>query len=463
VSARSEVLGLNGVRSSAEGGGGLRKHLLMLPLVLVVAVWIRAAAADTTRVTMFSQSSFTDGGAPWRPHAAREELLPECAVDRRVSRSGDDGSLRIECQRGIQYGGWTRTLEGITAGRWYRFEAHYLAEEVAEERRTVVARLDWRNAAGDRAGHPEYVYHMEDAGEGWRRVWAIAPAPEGATQVRVELLFGWTPGGTVWWDDIALAEAEAPSPRLVKIATIFHRPRETSSAKENVEEFGEWIDKAAEGSPDIICLPEGVTIIGNGLTMEEAAEPIPGPTSRRLGEMARKHNCYLEACYNERDGEGVYNTAILIDRSGELLGKHRKLYVPREEVEAGVTPGRDAAVFDTDFGRVGMMICWDAQYVEPAQQLALGGAEIILLPIWGGHEALIKARAIENQVFVVTSGYDVPSWIIAPDGEILAEASSEDGAEGAIATAGERARQVHEGAQGGLAVRVWHTGGHPAA
>jgi predicted amidohydrolase len=384
---------------------------------------------------MFAQSSFLDGGKPWRPQAAREEVLPDCAVDSRVSRAGENGSLRIKCQHRVQYGGWTHSQEGINAGSWYRFDAHYLADGVTEERRTVVARLTWRNAAGDPAGQPEYVYHTEEAGGGWRHVWALAPAPEGATQVRLELLFGWSPGGTVWWDDIMLAEAEALPPRPVKIAALYHRPGGNSSAQANVEEFCEWIDKAAEESPDIICLPEGITIIGTGLTMEQVAEPIPGPTSRRLGELARKHNCYIEACYNERDGQAVYNTAILIDRSGELLGKYRKLYVPREEIEGGVTPGRDVPVFDTDFGRVGMMICWDAQYVEPAQRLALGGAEVILLPIWGGHETLIKARAIENQVFMVTSGYDVPSWIIAPDGKILAEASGQDGKEGAIATA----------------------------
>lgn len=386
-------------------------------------------------VTMFAQSSFSEGRTSWRPEASREDILPDCAVDPMVSRSGSDGSLRIECRRRIQYGGWVHALDGVTAGKWYRFDAHYRAEDVAEERRTVVARLCWQDAAGNPTGQPEYVYHTEDAGGGWRHVWALAPAPDGAARVRLELLFGWSPGGTVWWDDITLSEAEAPAPRTVKVATIYHRPSGNSSAQANVEEFCEWIDKAAEGNPDIICLPEGMTIIGNGLSMEQAAEPIPGPTSRRLGASAKKHHCYIEACYNERDGQAVYNTAILIDRSGELLGKYRKLYVPREEIEAGVTPGLDAPVFDTDFGRVGMMICWDAQYVEPAQRLALAGAEIILLPIWGGNETLVRARAIENQVFVVTSGYDIPSWIVSPEGALLAEASAKDGTAGAVASA----------------------------
>jgi len=384
---------------------------------------------------MLSQSSFAETDGVWRACAARAEIAPTCAVDADTSRTGQDGSLRIECRDRVQYGGWATTQTGVEPGSWYRFDAHYLAWNVVEERRMVVARLDWRNARDERVGQPEYIYRIEDAGDGWKHVWALAPAPEEATRVRLELLFGWSPGGTVWWDDVALAETDAPSARPVRIATIYHRPSGMSSAEENVSEFCEWIDRAAREKPDIICLPEGITMVGTNLTYEGVAESLPGPTSRRLGEMAKKHNCYIQACYNERDGQGIYNTAVLIDRMGELVGTYRKLYVPREEVEGGVTPGLECPVFDTDFGRVGMMICWDVQYVGPAQQMALRGAEVILLPIWGGNETLMKARAIENSLFLVSCGYDVPSSIIGPDGTVLAQASWEDGGDGAVAFA----------------------------
>ena len=382
---------------------------------------------------MFAQTSFTPSEDAWQPSAAREELLPKCSVDPDVSREGTDGSLRIECQKPIEYGGWVRTVGGVMPERWYRFDAYYRPQAVVEECRTVVARLDWQRADGERAGQPEYVYHTEDANGGWRHIWAVAPAPEGAAQVRLELLFGWSPRGVVWWDDIRLTEASPPAPRPVTIATIYHRPQGNASAEDNLREFRELIEQAAREKPDLICLPEGMTMVGTPLTYTQVAEPIPGPTFRFLGELASKHRCYLEACYNEREGEAVYNTAILIDRQGKLVGKYRKLYVPREEIEGGVTPGADCPVFETDFGKVGMMICWDVQYVEPAQRLALGGAEIILLPIWGGNETLIKARAIENSVFVVTCGYDVPSWIIDPTGKVLDEASAASGSGVAVA------------------------------
>jgi predicted amidohydrolase len=168
-----------------------------------------------------------------------------------------------------------------------------------------------------------------------------------------------------------------------------------------------------------VCLGEEILLEGNSRTYAGAAEAIPGPSTSRLGERARRYGMYIVAGLTERDGRGVYNTAVLIDRHGNVAGKYRKVYLPREEVEGGVTPGRDLPVFETDFGRIGMMICWDAEYVDPARALALKGAEIVLVPAAGGYLTLLKARALENHLYVVTSGFGVESAIIDPAGEVL--------------------------------------------
>ncbi len=67
-----------------------------------------------------------------------------------------------------------------------------------------------------------------------------------------------------------------------------------------------------------------------------------------------------------------------------------------------------------------MMICWDVQYADPARALALRGAELVLMPIWGGNEVLARARAIENHIFLAASGYGFPSLVYDPLGETLA-------------------------------------------
>jgi predicted amidohydrolase len=89
-------------------------------------------------------------------------------------------------------------------------------------------------------------------------------------------------------------------------------------------------------------------------------------------------------------------------------------------VSRGIAPGSGFPVFDTELGRIGMLICHDASFPEAARELTLGGAELILMPIWGGRQTLVRARAMENGVYVVTSGYDYPSEVIAPTGEVLA-------------------------------------------
>ena len=308
----------------------------------------------------------------------------------------------------------------VEAGRWYRFSARYRAEGLTYEPLQVLARLDWRAAAGKRAGQPDYAYETQ-LGE-WRRVTLEAQAPAGASEVILQLYLANAPQATVWWDDIALDAIPAPRPREVVVAAINLRPKGTGSAQASVRQFIDTIERAVREKTDVILLPEGITVVGTGKKYAEVAETIPGPTSKALGEVARRRSTYVAAGIYERDGATIYNTAVLLDRTGAVAGRYRKVYLPREEIEAGLTPGFDYPVFQTDFGKVGMMICYDVFYADPARALALRGAEMILMPIWGGNQTLAKARAIENRVFLVSSGYDYPTHIIDPHGEYIAAA-----------------------------------------
>jgi predicted amidohydrolase len=176
---------------------------------------------------------------------------------------------------------------------------------------------------------------------------------------------------------------------------------------------------------DLVCLPEGITVIGTGKSYADVSEAAPGPTTERLGRLARKLNAYIVAGIYEREGRVVYNTAVLLDRQGRLAGKYRKTHLPREEWEAGITPGDAYPVFTTDFGRIGLIICYDLQFPEPSRAMAAQGAEILVLPIWGGFDTLARARALENSVYLISSTYDMRSYILDPTGAILAEATRE--------------------------------------
>jgi predicted amidohydrolase len=208
----------------------------------------------------------------------------------------------------------------------------------------------------------------------------------------------------------------------VKVASVNHRPRGTKTPGENLEQFAKFIDQAGAQKADVICLPEGITVCGTRLKYVDVAEAIPGPSTKFLGECAARNKAYVVAGIYEREGKVVYNTSVLIGRDGQLMGKYRKVCLPREEIDGGITPGTEYPVFDTDFGRVGMMICWDVSYPEVARELSARGAEMIFMPIWGGNETLARARAIENQVYVVASGYDFRTAIYDKAGEVMARA-----------------------------------------
>ena len=367
---------------------------------------------------------FTAQPEGWTHSSPRPEIAPRFSVDRGAGRQGG-GALRIDGGKGgSAFGAWRRNIEGISGGKTYRFRAWYRTRGVSHVGRSVSARLEWLNEKGEQVRPPDYVGDAGSDGD-WARVEHVAEAPEGAKRVVVQLALGWAPGGSVWWDDIRLEEETSPPQRVIRAATIFHRPRGTKSAAESVEQFCRIIEAGAAQKPDILCLPEGITVIGNGKSYAEVSEPIPGPTTQRLGVLARKLRSYIVAGIYERVGEIVYNTAVLIDREGKVAGTYRKTHLPREEVEAGITPGDSYPVFKTDFGTVGLMICWDLQFPEPARALALKGAEVILLPIWGGSEVLAQARAIENHLFMITSSYDMKTFVVDPAGRVLAEATAE--------------------------------------
>ena len=374
----------------------------------------------------WQQSGFADGAPGWDAWSPRAEIAPRAFVAKAPSR-GEPGALALSgAGNAAACGEWRHRIDGVQAGRWYRLTAHYRTEAVAHEGWQVLVRLDWAGADGDRVGWPDYAYRTRPAGE-WREVVLEAPAPEGASAVDVQLRLQNAAQGVVYWDDLRLEEMDTPGPRRIRVAGVNLRPRETGSAEASVRAFARLAAREVPEGTDVVVLPEGISVVGTGKTYADVAEPLPGPTTTALGELARRKRAYVVAGLYEREGHVVYNTAVLLDRSGALVGRYRKVYLPREEIEAGLTPGSAYPTFATDFGRVGLMICWDTQYADPARALALAGAELLLVPIWGGNETLVRARAIENRVFVATSGYDFPTLVVDPDGEVLARAEDDEG------------------------------------
>ena len=224
----------------------------------------------------------------------------------------------------------------------------------------------------------------------------------------------------------------------------------------------EWRTREAAGKgAQIICLQElfrsQYFCREENARLFDLAETIPGPSSEALSRLAHELNVVIVGSVFERRAPGVYhNTAVVIDAGGALLGLYRKMHIPDDPLyfeKFYFTPG-DLGFrgFDTRYGRVAALVCWDQWYPEAARLAALGGAEVLFYPTAIGWHPLEKAElgaaqhdawrtiqrshAIANGIYVAAVnrvGFEGPpdhglefwgaSFVADPFGRILAEAS----------------------------------------
>lgn len=197
---------------------------------------------------------------------------------------------------------------------------------------------------------------------------------------------------------------------------------------------------AGGGKADLIVLTELCTTGYSFKSMEElsvAAESIPdGESISRLMALAKKINAHLVAGIAEREGDKFYNSAVLVGPGG-YIGKYRKIHLFKDEKDL-FTPGdSEFPVFEVEGTRIGIMICFDWAFPEVARVLALKGAEIICHPsnlVLPYAFDVMRARAIENRVFVITSSrtgeerglsFQGKSQIVNPEMNIIAVSGQE--------------------------------------
>ena len=362
----------------------------------------------------------------WKFESQRKEIAPVSFIDKKVLFNNAPTLALSGGGKKYADGHWYY-FSNVQAGKYYAFETSFMTSKIEEPYRSVLARIIWLNESGEIIGEAEYPATLLDKNkQGWSIIKQTYKVPERASKAKLELQYRWDADGSVHFGGISFQPTNPPPARIVNLASIHFRPVDSISSQENLEKFGQLVAKAAAQHADIVCLPEGITLVGTKLNYISASEPIPGPSTKFLGELSKKYHLYIVAGILEKDGEVVYNTAVLLDRDGNLAGKYRKVSLPREEIDGGVTPGDTLPVFDTDFGRIGMMICWDVSFPETARTLAKKGAEVILMPIWGGNVNLAKARAIENQVYLVSSTYDMITAVFDQEGEVMKQASTDD-------------------------------------
>ena len=208
------------------------------------------------------------------------------------------------------------------------------------------------------------------------------------------------------------------SVKTLRVALVQDQDR--GSAEANLQRIEAAVAEAAEAGARLVLLQE----LHNGpyfcqhesVDEFDRAEPIPGPSSERLGRLAKAHSMVIVASLFERRAAGLYhNTAVVLERDGSLIGRYRKMHIPDDPgflEKFYFTPGDlGFEPVDTSVGRLGVLVCWDQWYPEAARLMALAGAELLLYPTAIGWDPGDDAAEQERQR---------AAWILSQRGHAVA-------------------------------------------
>jgi Predicted amidohydrolase len=186
-----------------------------------------------------------------------------------------------------------------------------------------------------------------------------------------------------------------------------------------------------EENADIVFFPEAYQYTQDRDILKRPDELvyIVNEFKLKCAELAKKYHSHIVPWDYEVDDGKFYNISYILDRYGEEVGKYRKVHLPYEEIVRGISSGNEFPVFDLDFGKVGIMICFDNYYPESARILGNKGAELVLYPLYGDTlipqwELKMRARAVDNSMYIASSqlshGSDIAyTGIVNPKGDVI--------------------------------------------
>lgn len=241
--------------------------------------------------------------------------------------------------------------------------------------------------------------------------------------------------GTMLAASAGFAQQPTDGPRKVVIGTVMHWFQGNYPGLEaRLAEISGLIDTAAREAErkypgegiDLVVLPEQAVTMGKGNTAAERGVKLDGLVLERMGAAARKHRTYLVVPLDLNEGGGkITNSAVLLDRAGKVAGIYRKVHPVAargsDSLEGGITPGSDFPVFECDFGRLGIQICFDMSYPDGWKALAERGAEIVALTSASPQTARPAAYALSGGYYVVSSTPRENVSVFNPIGRIDAQ------------------------------------------
>jgi len=257
--------------------------------------------------------------------------------------------------------------------------------------------------------------------------------------------------------------AAMPDPRTITLSLVQHACPPDAPKQANLDRCCDLICDAAQRGAQLVATQELFTSAYFPQTEDETnfdlAEPVPGPTTDRLAQLAKDLHVTITGSVFEKRAAGLYhNTSVMIDAQGQLVGTYRKMHIPDDPrfyekyyFTPGDSDGTPWRVFATDHARAGLLVCWDQWFPEAARLTAMHGAEVLFYPTaigWYHGETdedkqaqkdawktMQRSHAIANGVYVaainrVGAEHDLTFWgesfVADPAGRVIAQASGTD-------------------------------------
>lgn len=368
-------------------------------------------------------------GKYWNTFAPAEQLKPHF----HCSSNDEEFYLEIEGTGDVRIFGCWEAFITLKEGRWYEASVTASISGLDNPKSSLLAvaaghYLDAENLSDGRIELKQYFFYNGD--EQYKNKFSVYLRAAKSGKVR--------------WENPVVREAAAPKKRSARIAAV-RFPKVEDEKSQTLESLRDrirlYLEEAGKIHPDLVLLTEFAPIAGVNMdTIEkyeklaedfhgdlnrfyyDAAEEVPnGPTCHILSEEARKYGMYVVAGLPEKRGDYVYNTAVIFGRDGSFAGQYDKTHLTFGELMQGISCGEQYPVFDLDFGRVAINICYDEWFPEVARYYAHKGAELLLLPVAGGKPITWRTRALDNNLYFVSSSDNPQSMIIDSSGVILAE------------------------------------------
>ncbi|RLF06558.1 MAG: hypothetical protein DRK00_01160 [Thermoprotei archaeon] len=193
----------------------------------------------------------------------------------------------------------------------------------------------------------------------------------------------------------------------------------------NVAKCLELVKLALYDEPDLILLTEAFPT--RGLSSREGikyAQELNGPIIERFARIAEEHGVHIVCPLYTREEGRVYNSAVLIDERGEVVGVYHKMYPTVSEIDAGIVPGTRPGIFDTKLGKLGVAICFDINFDEIFTEFRERDVKLVLFPSAFPGGRLLEARALLGKHYIVSALWEGEARIVDPLGRVLARSSS---------------------------------------